>query len=240
MTKIIFDVGAYDGKSSVEIVNQNYKGDSNFRVWLFEPHPFFAKKLKINFGIDPRFQVIEKAVCEMDGKSNLNMSRGDHPETIGGGSSSLLDFKSNAEIDLAWNGSSAKNMAWDGNPHPLRPDLHYTGNSISVDTIRLDTFIKINNIEKIDFLHIDAQGCDLEVLKSLGGYIGIVDEGVCEAAYDLNSAIYSTQKYFLQDIKNWLIENGFELISVNPNVPYAADSKNENEWNIYFRRKTNV
>jgi hypothetical protein len=62
---------------------------------------------------------------------------------------------------------------------------------------------------------------------------------VCEAAYDLNSAIYSTQKYFLQDIKNWLIENKFELISVNPNVPYAADSKNENEWNIQFKKKNN-
>jgi hypothetical protein len=38
------------------------------------------------------------------------------------------------------------------------------------------TFIKQHGIEKIDYLHVDAQGMDLRVLKSLGSYLSIVKE----------------------------------------------------------------
>ena len=45
---------------------------------------------------------------------------------------------------------------------------------IKVESIRLDTFIEKHNIKKIDFLKIDAQGADLDVLRSRGKKLSIV------------------------------------------------------------------
>jgi len=43
--------------------------------------------------------------------------------------------------------------------------------------IKLKDFCKANDITKIDYLHIDAQGFDYEVLQGLEGMIDIVSEG---------------------------------------------------------------
>ena len=45
---------------------------------------------------------------------------------------------------------------------------------IKVRTIRLDSFIKKNNLKEIHYLKIDAEGNDLNVLKSVGKYLKIV------------------------------------------------------------------
>jgi FkbM family methyltransferase len=39
---------------------------------------------------------------------------------------------------------------------------------VFVPTIRLDTFMKLMKIDKVDFLKIDTQGTDLSVVKSAG------------------------------------------------------------------------
>ena len=62
-----------------------------------------------------------------------------------------------------------------------------------------------NNI--IDYLHIDAQGCDFDVLKSLGQYISNVKEGVLETAYTYDKTIY------VEQIENTL---EFFFLSVSP------------------------
>lgn len=77
----------------------------------------------------------------------------------GGGASSILKFKDNETLIKHW----GKNCS----------DIHYSGLSYEVETTRLDTFIEeqglVNTI--IDFIHIDAQGVDLDCLKSVGKYI---------------------------------------------------------------------
>ena len=47
-------------------------------------------------------------------------------------------------------------------------------NVIKVKTIRLDDYIIKHKINHIDMMKIDAQGSDLDVLKSLGNLINIV------------------------------------------------------------------
>ncbi len=46
------------------------------------------------------------------------------------------------------------------------PDFNVT-DTIDVDVIKLKDFINDNNIDKIDYLHCDVQGHDLEVLIGL-------------------------------------------------------------------------
>jgi len=78
---------------------------------------------------------------------------------------------------------------------------------IEVSTLRLDTFITENQIKNIDFLWIDAQGNDFNVLKSLGNYIDIVQGGICEVSLDIS--LYKANNH-LEDVLKWLQERKFE------------------------------
>jgi len=234
--KVFFDVGAFDRSSFIQYTS----GCEDFKVYMFEPHPTLASNLRNKFSSDQRFVIAEKAVCETDGETELYISQGpwwgtSEEEKIGG-SCSIFKFKKNEDISKAFDHSTAlvKNI-----PCPPRTDLFYSGKNIRVETTRMDTFINENKITKIDYLHIDAQGCDLEVLKSFGDHIKLVEEGICECAYDHQSAIYENQKYFLNDLVFWLSENGFDVLSVEANVPYSADGKNPNELNIRFKKRSN-
>ncbi|MCP4736741.1 MAG: FkbM family methyltransferase, partial [Bosea sp.] len=67
------------------------------------------------------------------------------------------------------------------NPTPTTPLLQ-TINSYKVKAVRLDTFIEKVNLQNtiIDFIKIDTQGHDLNVIKSLGKYLSNVREILCE------------------------------------------------------------
>lgn len=152
---IIFDVGANDGKSFLE------KARSRHYVYAFEPTPKLIHDIKewLDITIFPNYKLIEKAVSIENESAVFNIA-GHHDW----GCSSLLEFADNLEL-TPWAGT------W----------LGYTSNQnkvterIEVETIRLDTFIEQNgNIPYISYLHIDTQGHDLAVMKSLGKYIHIV------------------------------------------------------------------
>jgi FkbM family methyltransferase len=136
-----------------------------------------------------------------------------------GGASSILPFRCEAELINTW--SSA------------RTDIHYSGISYEVETTRLDTFIEENNLQNvvIDFIHIDAQGVDLDCLKSLGIYIKNVMAGVVETVLDENKSIYvgqSTNTY--KNIEIFLKVNGFVIENV------VSNDHTHCEYNVYFKR----
>lgn len=86
---------------------------------------------------------------------------------------------------------------------------------IEVSTLRLDTFITENQIKNIDFLWIDAQGNDFNVLKSLGSYVDIVEAGICEVSLDIS--LYKANNH-IEDVLKWLQERKFacEIQIVHP------------------------
>lgn len=79
---------------------------------------------------------------------------------------------------------------------------------IEVESIRMDTFIDANKIDKIDFLKIDVEGCSYEVLAGFGDKLSIVKSIQIEAEY---SPIWTGQKTW-DDISSLLLNNGFQLI----------------------------
>lgn len=104
-----------------------------------------------------------------------------------------------------------------------------------VISIRLDTFLKEKNIKSIDYIHIDAQGGDLDVLKSLGNYIQKVSEGVCESLAPKTSfKLYKNQASF-EEIKKFLISNGFEFYWEHNLIGQLK----LDEINIYFKKSNN-
>lgn len=155
---------------------------------------------------DPRIHVIPSAVADFDGTATFYIDEnGDH------GCSSLYPFVKG--IEGRW---------------PGRSDLKATGR-VQVPVLRLDTFIREQGIERIDYLHIDAQGADLQVLRGLGAEAERVKAGRVEAATRRATALYRGQP-LLPQIEAWLIEHGFVITGKTDNDPWG------HEVNVEFRR----
>lgn len=212
---ILFDIGSYDGKEFLNIAENH----SNVMIYAFEPTPWAAEKIRNKTKHLPNFKLIEKAICLKNGKCLLNIAKVDQNQS-NSGCNSIHNFSDTWKEDF-----------------PHAHNYYGTINKIEVETIRLDTFIEQNNIPYIDFLHVDAQGEDLNVLKSLGKYKNIVREGVIETATNKELSIYNDNPDILDCIL-WFKKNDFILSQITPNdlstVTFTI------EHNIRFRHKTNI
>lgn len=195
--KTIIEVGANDGGHT-----NAFLSDNDSVVYSFEPTVELQLHLQSRFKNYSNFNLVSAAVDIVNGFKYFNIAgSGDW------GCSSLFDFSDN--IEILW---------------PDRPDFKTT-DRYKVMTIRLDTFCDLYNIVKIDYLHIDAQGNDFNVLKSLGDKINLVQEGQCEAALGVN--LYKNTENNAFEIQKWLEEHGFHVQFENPHQ----------EVNINFKRK---
>lgn len=203
---LLIEVGAFDGSDSLNYYNKGYT------VYTFEPNKVLYENLIKKTSNLLNYTVIPKAVCETNGKTTFNVCRQ-------GGASSILPFRSDEELEKTWSA--------------YRTDIQYSGESYEVDTIRLDTFIEEYGLENkiIDFLHIDAQGVDLECMMSLGKYIKNVKSGVMETVLDENKSIYIGQtKNTFNNIKTFLLSNGFKIVGIDNNDVTNC------EYNIRFEK----
>lgn len=201
--KLLIEVGTCDGTDSLQFYNKGYK------VFTFEPHNEHYNMVQEKTKNMPDFTIIKKAVSLKNGTIPFNIC-------ALGGASSILPFKTDEELLHHW-GSN-------------RTDILYSGVSYDVESTRLDTFIEEYNLENeiIDYLHIDAQGADLDVLKSLGKYIKNVKEGVIETASSSEKAIYIGQNNIVGDAKKFLENNNFSITAIHTN------DFTDCEYNIYF------
>lgn len=174
--------------------------DQGHTVYAFEPNPWFHQTL-----IHRGYNLCKAAVSDFNGKAKFHVC-----DTHDRGCSSLLEV------------SEAGKTEWGG-----RTDM-LPVTEIEVDVIRLDTFMQQNSIEWIDYLHCDAQGSDLAVLKGLGSMIDKVRAGVVEAAqkYDI---LYVGQNT-AEETMTFLTENGFRIERV------LGNDVQGNEINISFIR----
>ncbi|SFM89228.1 methyltransferase, FkbM family [Methanolobus profundi] len=79
---------------------------------------------------------------------------------------------------------------------------------VEVETIRMDDFFEINNIDEIDFLKIDVEGAAYEVLNGFGNELKRVKAIQLESEY---IPIWVGQKTWTH-ISNMLLDNDFQLI----------------------------
>jgi len=152
------------------------------RIYAFEPNLRAAAKL---FGLAPNYVVIPMAVAETDGCANFHLNAFE-------ASSSLLSLDQQAV------------KSW------VRGELLREVGTVSVPTVRLDTFMKAMGINRIDFLKVDAQGMDLAVIRSAGDRIRditkiVVEVSIASAPVYLNSPTKNEVISFLKD-------TGFSLL----------------------------
>lgn len=200
--RTVIDVGAADGTSCIHWMD---KDPDETTIWAFEPRPDAASALFLNSKKFHNYHVVQKAVSDFTGKAKFNVS-------VQGECSSLNEFAE--ELDASW---------------PGREDLK-VADTVEVDVIRLEDFVNEFKIEKIDLLHVDAQGHDLEVLMGLGEKVTIVGSGVIEMPRTHAVKLYKEQKYDMNDAIDFLVKNGFMIHSIKPNDKWC------NEVNIIFFR----
>jgi len=114
--------------------------DPSLLVYAFEPNLRAAARV---MGKLRNYVVLPIAVAERDGSAELNLNAYEQ-------SSSLLP----ADADGV--------KSWVTEAH-----FEVIG-SVLVPTMRLDTFMTALGLENVDFLKVDAQGLDLEVVRSAG------------------------------------------------------------------------
>ncbi len=199
--KTFFDVGAERGTDSLPLAKTN--PDTTF--YIFEPNPYMVEHLKKESAGLSNYIIIPKAVSNYNGISNFNINKFGPV-----GVSSLLEYSEKAREN--WRGFA------------LNVD-----EKVDVEVITLDSFIRDNNIKKIDFFHCDTQGSDLNVLKGLGDYIHIIEEGQVEAAI-LNESLYVNQNTY-QETMLFLASKGFEILSMK-----AEGS--QRECNLHFKKSS--
>lgn len=171
--KIYFEIGSNTGGDTDQFV------DDNSILYCFEPVHNLYVNLWERYKTKENVIVLPFAIDSENSFKNFNVST-----VANQGCSSLNDF--NSEIHDLW---------------PGRPDFMF-GDRYIVPTIRLDTFIKNYKIPHIDYLWIDAQGHDFNVIKSLGQKIAIVEEGRCEASHNVN--LYSGTDNHYENIIQYL------------------------------------
>lgn len=195
---VIFDVGANDGRTFLA------EAQGGCSVYLFEPTPFLTEGIKGWICDFPTMRLFEMAVSETDGETTFNIAG-----QCDWGCSSLLEFSEGLE------------ETWPG-----RTDFKVT-DRVTVKTTRLDTFLETHpEISSIDYLHVDTQGSDLAVLRSLGDKISMVREGVVEVPQSTDVMLYKGQ-HTKEDMIKFLNENDFEVFDVVSQM---------NEENLKFRR----
>ena len=201
---ILFDVGAHHGQDSLNITQHN----PDVICYAFEPTPELARLLRIAAearNMKERYHVFEHAISDFDGEADFHMVENDT------GSASLNEFADN--LKETW---------------PGRTDFVVRG-SKKVNVYRLDTWLSIfaSDVTQIDHLHIDAQGCDLAVLRGLGDKLSMVQSGVVEVPQEDKLRLYKGQ-HTKQEALDFLEQNGFVIDKI---------TSQENEDNLYFVRK---
>lgn len=134
------DVGAHDGADSIPIA----KSYPHMRVIAIEPTPEMAARLRQSTADLSRYHVIEAAIGVEDGESEFHLYEG------AADLNSLNRLTDDAASSLFGRPSGA-------------PDASHT-----VPVRRLATVCENLGIATVDVLHIDTQGSDLDVLRSLG------------------------------------------------------------------------
>jgi FkbM family methyltransferase len=208
----IFDVGAFDGLDGLILALKN----PNVMVHAFEANPDLIKVIKTNKDKIEKYKkikinnykIINNAVSDQN--SNLIFNIANNPTV-----SSLKEFSKN--IDKTW---------------PGYREAHCTVvKKIEVKGITLEKYCIDNEIKKINFLHIDTQGSDLQVLKGLKSKLDIVEKGALEAAVNKENSLYENN-HTINETEKYLIINNFEISKIE-----NVDKNIDKEKNIYFNKK---
>ncbi|HSX11025.1 MAG TPA: FkbM family methyltransferase [Chlamydiales bacterium] len=181
---IIVEAGGFEGENAKEVAERYPYG----RVIVFEPNPRAFKTLLQNVEGLPNVTAINAALHSVRGMAPLHLNHGVYGNDIRLEPwSSLLD-----------------GFCFGGDVFNC-----FKGPSVEVSCVVLDEWCKENQIDHIDFLHLDTEGSELQILKSSLEILKTV--AVVHTKTNLSQFRKGTTQY--RELKQFLEEHGFALIS---------------------------
>jgi len=154
------------------------------KVYALEPNLNAAARL---IGRAANYFVVPMAVAATDGYATLNINKFE-------AASSLLAMDKRALG--SWIGGKVLGVT----------------STITVPTVRLDTFMSLAEIQKVDYLKIDTQGLDLVVVKSAGNRLRDIAKITLEV--DVKPVRLYAGAPCKEEIVAFLEGSGFSLVSV--------------------------
>lgn len=177
----ILEAGGHYGTDTIKMAQQWPKG----QIYSFEPNPNAFKILSEATQNLTNVNIFNLALNDYNGTAILNVcygTTGDQP--IFEGASSLLDASPEMEI-------------------------HYQGPKVEVSCVRLEDWCKKNGIFHIDFMWLDLEGIELQILKSAKKILK--NTKVIYTETNFYPFRKGTTQY--KDLKNFLEKNGFVLLA---------------------------
>jgi FkbM family methyltransferase len=178
---VIFEIGAYEGMHTKELAARY----PNSHIYSFEPNPRAFSVLATNIVDMPQVLAVNMAAGTINGTVPLYLCRGVYCEDLNMEKhSSLLDGHATA-----------------GDP--------FKGPSIDVPCTLLDTWCQNNNVDHIDYLILDTEGYELQIVKS--------SPHILKTARVITTKTYLypfrkfTTKY--ENLRKFLESKGFVLIA---------------------------
>lgn len=182
---VILDIGANRGQTISFFIRYFPKAS----VYAFEPNEELINQLAERFTKLPGIVLINKAVSNIDGEQTFYQAVLDETSTL---------EKLNTESTYL----QKKAMILGVNPKEI------IKKSYNIETVRLATFIKKMNLEKIDVLKIDVEGHEYKCLKGLSAD-SFSKINYIQLEYH-NDDMYEN-KVSYTDIEEILLDNGFTL-----------------------------
>jgi FkbM family methyltransferase len=147
----VVQIGSNDGRTGDPIFDL-LRANPGWGALLVEPVPFLFERLRRNYGTDPRFHFENAAIGQSPGPSEFYYvspeARCEMPRLP-----SYFDQL----------GSFNRDHILDHFPG-LNPNLIITA---WVETLTFDDLLAKHRVERVDLLHIDAEGEDWRILKQL-------------------------------------------------------------------------
>ena len=195
----VLEIGANIGVDSIRLHREH-----NLPVLAVEPTPALIQHLLNLYGHSTNVHVLPFAIDIESGIKKFNIS-------------GKTDWGCSSLHELSPNVAQICHQI----PHLKFDDFSY------VTCITGQQLCEIFGIESIEYLWMDTQGNDFNILKSFGDKIRLIKKGNCEAAYRID--LYQVNNNY-QDIVDYLHSYGFETI-VGP------DGLDNGECDIFFERK---
>lgn len=200
--KIIFDIGACEGLDSIRYSRLF----PSSHVYAFEPLPGNVTKINENLTRfdGERISIVPKALARENGTATFHLSSG------------IPDGREAESGD--WNFGNKSSSLIAPNKEEIRkywPWLEFTGTT-EVETITMDTFCSDLGIQP-DFLHMDVQGAELEVLAAADNVLGKVRAIWMEVSL---TEVYSGQP-LADDVNRFMRDHGMVNAVTLPEGPQA-------------------
>lgn len=177
----VFEAGAFDGQESLKMSKFWPSG----KIISFEPNP-------------SRFDDYKKTTKGCTNTFGYNLA--------------VNTYKGLATFYLCW-GYGGNNPVFEGASSLLEPTIakrkDYEGPLIDVSCVILDDWCKENGVEKVDFMWLDLEGFELQLLKSSPDILKTVRVIYTET----NLKLLREEMTQFPELSEFLVQNGFQMIA---------------------------